>query len=1108
MPFLRKFYRSRILPCLLLWTHSVFAQCGPTTPSFTANLVGSPTGTWTSPSIVRDDTCCGATAPDKCLKITILLDQGAMGINFIVAAGAMPPGALFYQIGCGVPQLVGTPICLNGPGPHVLTFCKPGNNNNVYQIVSVPKPVVPDSILVRSGCTQSLAVSGFSVPTINWSAISGNTLHNTYLSCTSGCATVNVVPTGTPPAFVDYEVSGFGQSPCQADFYRDTVRVYFYSNLLTTIQPTSTTICFGNNSAILTASTSGGIGPYTYLWSNSSTSSSVTVGAGTYTVSAFDQTGCPPTTATAVVTSYSFPISAVAGPQQSRCKSSPTTVLNGAVFGATGGVWSGGSGTYSPSTSALNMTYVPSPTEVNNGSVILYLTTTGNSGCPAGTGSVLIQFQNPPQVFAGPDKTACFNNAATTFTGGISGFSATPIWSSTGTGLFSSPSASATNYTPSISDLNTGTIGIVLSSTNNGVCPAARDTALLIITPQPVVNAGSNFSVCSNGVINLTGSVTAAISTGSWSSNGTGNFLNQSALNTIYAPSNLDISTGFVFFYLTSTGNGPCLPVKDTVLVAIQAQPSVNISHPGSACSTNSVINLLGNITGITNTGTWSSTGSGTFQNIGAYNPGVYFLSAADQQPGVLGFTLSSTNNGACPPALQSININVFPQATLNAGPNQVICSTSSTIALNGTNLAPGTTTWNSNSNGGFINPFSLNTTYSLSINDILFGQVIFSLSASSNSACPRVSDTLMVRVLRQATVNAGPDINVCSDQGPVNLNGFITGVTINGNWTGNGSGTLSPASNPAVYVPGQTDLQNGSVTFILTSVNNQICPSDQDTLVLNIRRKPQLLLPGDSTICYKGEMYFLDPLVVDGGLSYKWTSSGTGTFVPNSSSYPVSYKVSNADLTNGQLVFVFNSMGNGPCAPVSTNHNLYLKPSPVASFAVSSPTLVLPNNTVQITNLSTGAETFTWSFGNGSSSANPNPKITYTEAGTYQIILGVGNQFGCSDSSSTDLLVISEVIFPTAFTPNTSGPNGGTYNPGDQSNDVFYPFTSGVVEYQLTIFNRWGEQLFVSKDVTIGWDGYFNGKLCQQDAYVWKVDIVFFNGISYSKTGSVTLLR
>jgi gliding motility-associated-like protein len=103
---------------------------------------------------------------------------------------------------------------------------------------------------------------------------------------------------------------------------------------------------------------------------------------------------------------------------------------------------------------------------------------------------------------------------------------------------------------------------------------------------------------------------------------------------------------------------------------------------------------------------------------------------------------------------------------------------------------------------------------------------------------------------------------------------------------------------------------------------------------------------------------------------------------------------------------------------------------------------------------------------------------------------------------------VVSDIQFPNAFTPNVDGPNGGAYNINDLNNDIFFPYTTGVTDYHLLIFNRFGEVIFESKDIKVGWDGYYGGKLCQQDAYVWKANVKFFDGRSYNKTGSVTLLK
>ena len=70
-----------------------------------------------------------------------------------------------------------------------------------------------------------------------------------------------------------------------------------------------------------------------------------------------------------------------------------------------------------------------------------------------------------------------------------------------------------------------------------------------------------------------------------------------------------------------------------------------------------------------------------------------------------------------------------------------------------------------------------------------------------------------------------------------------------------------------------------------------------------------------------------------------------------------------------------------------------------------------------------------------------------------------------------------SPIPIPNAFTPN-----------GDGLNDSFKPFPSLVTDYKMSIFNKFGEKVFESFDINIGWDGYFKGKIVQ-DVYVYVIE-------------------
>jgi gliding motility-associated-like protein len=210
--------------------------------------------------------------------------------------------------------------------------------------------------------------------------------------------------------------------------------------------------------------------------------------------------------------------------------------------------------------------------------------------------------------------------------------------------------------------------------------------------------------------------------------------------------------------------------------------------------------------------------------------------------------------------------------------------------------------------------------------------------------------------------------------------------------------------------------------------------------------------------------------------------------------------------------IFTATLTATGPGGQSSTTADVTVHQSPTAFFAVSPASVVIPNEAVTLYNFTTNADTWQWSFGDGGTSSEMNPQHTYTEEGTYDITLIASNQYGCIDTFMIQSAVSahggSSIVFPTAFTPDAGGPNGGAYDQNSDNNDVFFPFTEGVSEFNLMIFNRWGELIFESFNVKQGWDGYYRGQLCEQDVYVWKVKAKFVDGTTITKAGDVTLLR
>ncbi len=237
-------------------------------------------------------------------------------------------------------------------------------------------------------------------------------------------------------------------------------------------------------------------------------------------------------------------------------------------------------------------------------------------------------------------------------------------------------------------------------------------------------------------------------------------------------------------------------------------------------------------------------------------------------------------------------------------------------------------------------------------------------------------------------------------------------------------------------------------------------------------------------------------------GTQYYWNFGDGGT----SSLENPTYTFYNAGTFEVQLA----TYGYG--GQSTTIQTITVNPLPHAFFHVTPEVVTIPEESIQCYNQSNLASFWLWNFGDGQSSTEENPTYTYTHEGEYDISLITWSEKGCSDTFIIPKAVRAksecQLLFPNAFTPSPSGSIGGYYNQPDHTFDVFHPLFRGVNDYQLEIFNRWGELIFVSKDVNIGWDGYYRGVLCKQDVYVWKAKWKCTDGSSQTKVGDVTLLR
>ncbi len=198
-----------------------------------------------------------------------------------------------------------------------------------------------------------------------------------------------------------------------------------------------------------------------------------------------------------------------------------------------------------------------------------------------------------------------------------------------------------------------------------------------------------------------------------------------------------------------------------------------------------------------------------------------------------------------------------------------------------------------------------------------------------------------------------------------------------------------------------------------------------------------------------------------------------------------------------------------------STYQTITVFEPPVADFRIESRSIELPYEWAQFENLSANAYSYWWEFGDGNVSDEEHPHHYFAEKGRYDITLTVGNDSDpqCFDSITRSGLVNvhdmpCQLLMPNAFKPLTEGATGGAYSLSDPSNHVFHPLHEGVEDYKLEVFNRWGELIFMSEDLWVGWDGYHRGTLVPVGVYVYKVKARCATGEVIEKTGDVTLVQ
>ncbi len=371
-------------------------------------------------------------------------------------------------------------------------------------------------------------------------------------------------------------------------------------------------------------------------------------------------------------------------------------------------------------------------------------------------------------------------------------------------------------------------------------------------------------------------------------------------------------------------------------------------------------------------------------------------------------------------------------------------------------------------------------------------------LVAINSNGC-KDSLAIPVMVLYRPKANFTVDTPGCSPKLLTFTNTSLGATAFNWNL---GTNTFTTTNVSQQFINTTTANITNTVQLIATSGDN--C---KDTIIapIIIHPKPEfniVALPDSG--CSALTVNF--PAITNAE-TYQW-SFGDGNI--STSNNPTNIYYNNSQNTKTFTVQLIGKDAYGCKDTSSKVIKVFAKP--IALYQANPTLAYVPSTPVNFINLSSGAISYFWDFGDKTYSTESNPAHNYQEAGQYQTYLIAINSAGCVDTFYLPAKIVAElesdIDIPNAFSPNPNFGNGGAFNPNDVNNDVFHPVMKGIDKYELNIFSRWGELLFVSKDINIGWDGYYKGKLCTQDVYVWKITATTLDGKKINKTGDLLLLR
>ena len=709
----------------------------------------------------------------------------------------------------------------------------------------------------------------------------------------------------------------------------------------------------------------------------------------------------------------------------------------------------------SPATSPADSAATTMYTGAGNKTVTLTVTNNTCSG---------IAIDNTVSVNATP--VASFTSTTPSCTGDAVGFANTGTsgaaysWN-LGTGS-APPTSSAVNPT-GVTYSGAGLIAVELVTTLGTCTDTSTMTINIVETPLPLFS--DNGPKCEGEEFTFTyGGTTGTGWTYAWD---------------FGAGSNPNTSTAEFTATTTYTGPGSktvSLTVTNDICSNTVMSSTTTVNESPIASFTSTAPSCTGDSVDFTNTGSTGVAWAYSWTFDAGSNP----ATSTDESPIDIIYSTDGTklvrlivgNTTCSDTAIVPININLRPTANfLHTGPQ---CAGVPVNFINtGSSGSQWTYAWDFGA--GAITPGS-NAENPTGIAYGYGGSKSVSFTISDQFCSETIVDTFSIYSL--PIVQPGPDTTICADQS-VQIGGpNVVGTSYN--WFP--SVTLD---NPLISNP--TASPSAPVTAYIVTITDANGCTHEDSILVTMLGSALVDAGNDVEICW-GDSVQLGLGMLE-GQTYSWTPSS------NLDNSGLANPLANPTGTTTYTVSV--SFEN--CPPITDDVLVLVHQLPKADatdYLLQDSVSIILGASVQL--LATGGMQYVWTPETGLSNPGLYNPIASPDSTTNYVVT-VTDIFGCVNRDTIRVKVDSIDFFvPTAFTPDGNG-----------FNDLFYIRIDEVEEFELILFDRWGEQIFISRSVDIGWNGRnaFNQNM-PQGAYVYSFIATLKDGETINNSGLINLIR